>query len=206
LLIFYAGIVTFLLSVISRGTRGTISFLPALAVFVLSVTAVSSALLISDRNSIATFRRTAGVLLAGEMLWLFCAASGLVYVLLGGPSSALNNAILFGALLCAGLEFLVINGAFTGNSAFSLALAAIYPASTLAIIRLPRLSSSLDVFDLLSGVAAFLVTASLVPLLNRKKTSRGYSAITLFRSFMRTWSGNNSAELEQSIWDHGEDA
>jgi putative membrane protein len=206
ILLIYAGLSSLLLSVISRGLpRGIITFLPALAVFVLSVFAISSALLVADKKSIATFRRTAAALLAGEILWLICAAVGVVYVQLGGTNSSLTNAIVYGAFLGAGLEFLVINGAFTGNTVVALGLAAIQPASTLAVVRLPELSSGLDIFVLIFGAAAFATVAGFVLLLSRRKTSRGYGALYLFRSFMKTWAAGESSELEATIWNHGED-
>jgi len=50
------------------------------------------------------------------VLWLVMAAVGEAYGLLFESSYPLTNALLFGAFACAGLEFLVINGAFTKSA------------------------------------------------------------------------------------------
>ncbi len=204
-LLLYSGIASLFLSLASRGSSGIVSFVPALVVFALSVSAVSSALLLADRKTIATFRRTNAVLLAGEILWLFCAACGIVYSLLGGSPYAVSNAMLFGAFLCAGLEFLVINGAFTGRTSLALGLSAIHPASTLAILRLTELSRRLDPLAVLFGASAFAVTAAFTFLLKKRKTSRGYTALTLFHVFMKTWTGGEASDLEAVISDHSEE-
>jgi putative membrane protein len=205
-LLFYSAIVTFFLAVASRGTFGIFAFVPALAVFVFSVTATSSALQITDRKTIATFRRTSAVLLAGEVLWLLCAACGIVYTWATGSVYAMSNAIVFGAFMCAGLEFLVVNGAFTGSTPLALVLAAIYPASTLAVVRFTELANHLDMLAVFFGAAAFVVIAGFPLMLRRRRTSRGYDSLRLFRSFMKTWAGGEPADLEAIISDHSEEA
>ncbi len=195
-----------MLSLASRGTAGIISFLPALVVFVLSVTAISSALFLLDKKTVATFRRTDAVLLAGGILWLFSAGCGIVYSRLTGSANAVNNAMLFGAFLCAGLEFLVINGTFTGRAPFALGLAAIHPASTLAILRYSELSSMLDVPALLLSVSAFLIIAAFPFLLKTKRTSLGFSALKLFQAFMKTWANGDPTDLEIVLSAHSEEA
>ncbi len=172
----------------------------------LSVSAVSSALLLLDRKTVATFRRVDAVLLAGGILWFLCAACGVTYSWLSGSPHAVNNTILFGAFLCAGLEFLVISGTFTGRTLVALGLAAIHPASTLVILRFYELSHQLDVLALLLGVSAFAVIAAFISLLKMRKTSRGYSALTLFQAFMKTWANGDATELEPIISAHSEDA
>ncbi len=204
-LLLYSAIASFFLSIASRGTGGITSFLPALVVFALSVSAVSSALLLVDRKTIATFRRTNAVLLAGEILWLFCAACGIVYSRLGGSTYALSNALLFGAFVCAGLEFLAINGAFTGKTALALGLAVIHPASTLTILRFAELSRRLDPITFLTGTFAFSTIAAFTFLLKRRKTSLGYSALSLFQAFMKTWTSGQPSDLETIISDHADD-
>jgi putative membrane protein len=206
LLVFYAGVVSLFLSLASRGSRGWVLFLPTFVILILSVSAISSALLIADRKTIATFRRTTAVLLAGEILWLFCAACGIVYSWLSGSPYALTDAILFGAFLCAGLEFLVINGVFTGSAPLSLVLAVLHPAATLTVLRLSELSIRLDPFALLFGAVTFGIIAGFVFTQRRRKTSRGYNALSLFRAFMKTWVASQPAELEAIISDHAEDA
>ncbi|MDA4124858.1 MAG: DUF2070 family protein [Thaumarchaeota archaeon] len=205
-LLLYSAVVSFLLALASRGTAGIISFLPALVVFVLSVTAISSALFLIDKKTVATFRRTDAVLLAGGILWLFCAACGIVYARLTGSASALNNSILFGAFICAGLEFLVINGTFTSRAPLALGLAAIHPASTLAILRYSELSAKLDVAALLVGASALLIITAFPFLLQTKKTSLGFSALKLFQAFMKTWANGDPTDLEVVLSAHSEEA
>jgi putative membrane protein len=205
-LLLYSGVVSLLLSLASRGTAGIISFVPALVVFVLSVSAISSALFLLDKKTLASFRRTDAVLVAGGILWLFCAGCGILYSRLTESAYAMNNAILFGAFLCAGLEFLVINGTFTQRAPIALGLAVIHPASTLAILRYSELSSRLDMSALLLGVSAFLIFAVFTYLLKTKKTSLGFSALSLFQAFMKTWANGDAADLEAIVSAHSEDA
>lgn len=206
LLLIYAGIASFFLSVLSRGTAGIVSFLPAFVVFVLSASAVSSALQIVDKKTIATFRRVQALLLAGEILWLLIGALGAVYSWSSGSQYPLTNALLFGAFTCAGLEFLVINGTFVKNTALSLALAALHPASTLATVRLYELAGHFDVLAASSGVLVLALFVTFPVLLKRRRTSLGHDALSLFQAFMKTWAAGDSDELEEIIADHSEEA
>lgn len=206
ILLVYAGAACFLLVVVSRGAAGVLSFIPALVIVVLSAAAISSALLLADPKTIATFRRTTAVVFAGEMLWLFCVACGLVYGWLSHSASALNNAYLFGAFVCAGLEFLTINGVFTGNGTLAFALAALYPVTTLAIVRLGELEGHLDILALAFGAVAFIMFAGFTLMLARRKTSGGFDTLYLFRAFMKTWAAKESTDLEAAILAHSEEA
>jgi len=181
---------------------GIISFLPSLTIFALSTSAISSALLLNDRSTLATFRRTNAILLTGYIIWLLSAASGIAYASLSCSTYAVTNAFLFGGFLCAGFEFLVIRGTFTKNSYFALVLAAIYPVSTLLILRLPELRAHFDPFSFLFSVAAFTVFGLFARLLNRYKTSLGFRATTLFQAFMKTWAGGTPSDLEAIIAQH----
>lgn len=206
MLLALAGVACFLLSVVSRGAVGAFTFILAFIVLVMATAATSSALKLGDEKSIATFRRTTAVVFAGELLWLFSAALGLLFSWLRLSSNALSNAIIFGAFICAGFEFLVINGVFTGSSPLALGLAALYPFPTLVIIRFGELQSQFDIIALAFGGAAFVVFAAFTYLLSRKKTSRGYDARFLFRAFMKTWTARESADLEAAIMGHSEEA
>ena len=191
---------------ISRGVNGVITFVPAFVVAALSSAAISSALFLTDRKTIATFRRVTAVVVAGAVLWLLCTACGLLVGVFGGPSSALTNAFLFGAFACAGFEFLVINGVFTGNTPLSFILAALYPGSTLAIVRLGELLGHLDLLALAFGAAALIIFMSFTLMLRRMKTGQGFDALHHFRAFMKTWAERDSADLEAAILAHSEDA
>ena len=185
---------------------GFVTFIPAFAVLVLSATAISSAIRIVDRRTIATFRRAQALLLAGALLWLPVAAVGAVYSLLSGSPNPLNNAILFGAFICAGFEFLIIEGAFQKNVPVSLGLAAIYPVSTLLVIRLSELTSHLNPATVSSGAVALVLLVSFPVLMRRRKTSVGHDSLSLFQAFMKTWAAGEADELERIIADHSEEA
>lgn len=167
--------------------------------------AISSALLIVDRKTIATFRRAQAVLLPGEILWLAIAAVGAAYSRYSGSQYPLTNALLFGAFVCTGFEFLVINGTFTKNAPFSLVLAVLHPASTLAIVRSHELTVHFDLVAASSGVLVLALFVAFPVLLKRRKTSLGHDALSLFQAFMKTWAAGHPDELEEIIADHSEE-
>ena len=204
-LLIYGGIASLVLTLLSRGVAGAVTFVPVIAVFALSSTAVSSALRLTDKRTIATFRRVQALLLAGDLLWLLVAGVGAAVALSGGMSYPLTNTILFGAFLCAGFEFLVIRGAFASSFFTSLGLAIIHPMSTLLIIRLPELEARFDPFAALCGVAVLAIMAAFPLLLRRRKTSLGYDALILFQAFMKTWAAGNPDDLEAAIASHSEE-
>jgi len=199
------GIVSFLISVLSRGFAGVISFFAAFAVFILSGFAVSSALRIVDKNTIATFRRTQAVLFAGEVAWLIAAALGAFYAWYSQSPYPVTNALLFGALVCAGIEFIVINGVFAKSTTLSFGLAALHPASTITVIRLQELVGHFDVIAASSAVVALALICAFPLMLRRRQTSLGHDALSLFRAFMKTWTAGDPTELERIIADHSED-
>ena len=161
-------------------------------------------MLLIDQTTIANFRRTSAVLLAGSVLWLICATCGVVYASLTGSPLAVTNSFVFGAFLCGGFEFLVISGAFTQNNSLSLVLAAVHPVPTLLILRLSDLNSHSDPLTFVLGAGAFAVLGSFTLLLRRRRTSKGFSAIRLFQAFMKTWAGGAPADLEGMIAEHSE--
>jgi len=158
----------------------------------------------ADAKSIVNFRRAIAVVLAGSVLWVLCEACGVIFAAFTNSSYALTNAILFGAFTCAGLEFLVINGAFTDNSYLAASLSALFPASSLLSIRLQELSAHFDLLTAFFGVVAFLAMASFTLMLGRRKTALGHDALNIFRAFLKTWVAGDSAQLEGIISDHSE--
>ena len=205
MLLLYGGIASLALTLLARGTSGIIVFLPAFAVLVLSAIAISSALQIVDVKTIATFRRAQAVLLAGDLLWLATAAIGTAYAVTSGSQHSLTNAILFGAFICAGFEYFVIQGAFEKSFPISFCLAAIHPTATLFVNRLPELVYQFDPFAVSSGVVGLVIIVAFPLLLRRRKTSLGYDALGLFQAFMKTWAAANPDELERIIADHSEE-
>ena len=204
-LIVYGGLASIGFSVLSLGLAGLISSIPAFAVFLFSAMAISSAIRIIDRRTIATLRRSQALLLAGELLWLLVAAVGAACSLISGSPNSLANAILFGAFLCAGFEFLIIEGAFQKNVTASLALAAVHPVSTLLVIRYTDLTTHLDAAAASSGAVALGLLVAFPLLMRRRKTSVGHDSLSLFQAFMKTWVAGDADELERIISDHSEE-
>ena len=188
-----------------RGNYWAVPFLASSAVVILYTLAISSALRIADRGSIATFRRVNAVLMVSQVLWLVFVGVGLGFSVIMDSIRPLANTVLFGAFVCSGLEFLIINGVFTENVAISAILAAIHPLTTFMIVGLPLEPDQLTV-TIGAGLAAFAIIATFNLLLRRRKTSRGYNAIKLFQAFMKTWAGGTAADLEEIISDHAEPA
>ncbi|HUK80665.1 MAG TPA: DUF2070 family protein [Nitrososphaerales archaeon] len=205
LLLLYAGVSSLLFTIISNGVAGLASFIPLLLVFVLSGSAISSALRISDKGTIATFRRTLALILAGEIVWIIFAALGLACAWLSKSPYPLTNAILFGAFACSGFEFLVINGAFARSAPFALALAALHPTATVLIARLPELVEHFDPVATTCGILVLAVFVGFPSLLRERKTSLGHDALSLFQAFMKTWTAGDSLDLERIIADHSEE-
>lgn len=158
-----------------------------------------------DKKTVATFRRTQAVLFTGEVVWLIAAALGALYAWYSQSPYPITNALLFGALVCAGLEFIVINGVFAKSALLSFGLAALHPASTIAVIRLQELAGHFDVIAASSGVIAFALICAFPLMLGRRRTSLGHDALSLFRAFMKTWTAGDPTELERIIADHSED-
>jgi len=193
-----------LLALVTRGGGWLIAFLSSTAILLLSASAISSALAIKDRETIATFRRVTAVLCATQLAWLIFAAAGAGFSLVVSSGQPLAAAIVFFALACIGLEFLVINGAFTRSVPLSAALALVHPVGTFLAIGspLPAVSS----IPVGAGLATLAIVAAFPILLGRRKTSRGHSVVTLFQAFMKTWTSKRAAELEAIIQDHAEPA
>jgi putative membrane protein len=204
-LILYGGLACLLLSLVSKGAGGIFTFSLALLVFLLSASAISSALLIIDRKTIATVRRVLALLMAAQVLWLLVAIVGAACSWSSGSSYPLTNAILFGAFVAAGFEFLVIHGAFERRAAVSFLLALVHPLSTVLIIRTPELTRHFDPVAASGGALALVLLVVFPMLLQRRKTSLGHDALSLFQAFMKTWTAGDSGQLEQVIAEHSEE-
>ncbi|QQG48335.1 MAG: DUF2070 family protein [archaeon] len=204
-LAFFGAVFTLLLSVEVAGVEAPALFAATFGVFLGSTFAISTVLRGFDRSNIGNFRRTSAVLLTGEVLWLLCATPGALYGWSIGSFHPLANALFFGALLCASVEFLVINGVFTKSTSGSLALASVHPALSLLLVDLAWPGRP-EPLPAALGAVGFVIVVAFVFLLKRKRTSKGYSALGLFRSFMKTWAGGEAADLEAIIADHSEEA
>jgi putative membrane protein len=204
-LILYGGVACLLLSFLSKGTGGVLTFFLSLLVFLLSASTISSALLIIERKTIATFRRVLAMLMTAESLWLLIAAVGGAYSWASGSPYPLTNAILFGAFVSVGFEFLVIQGVFQRRISVSFALALVQPVSTVLIVRTPELTEHLDPVATLCGAVAAALLVAFPLILRRKKTSLGDDALSLFQAFMKTWAAGDSDQLEEVIAEHSEE-
>jgi len=204
-LLLFGGTACLVLSVLSKGSAGLFNFVLALLVFALSASAISSALGIVDRRTIATIRRVLAMLMAGELLWLLMAAVGAAYAWASKSPNPLTNAILFGAFICAGFEFLIIQGAFERRAPISFVLALIHPVSTALIVRTPELVNHFDPIAASAGVFALALMVAFPMLLRRRKTSRGHDALSIFQAFMKTWTSGSPDQLERIIADHSEE-
>jgi putative membrane protein len=205
-LLLYSALASFVLSFTSRGTNGAIPFLLTFFIFIISAAVVSSTLLLIDRRTLADFRRTSAVLLAGDVLWIIFVACGVAFARLAGSPNTLSNAFLFGAFTSAGLEFLVIDGVFTERAWLAVVLAAIHPTATLVALRFSELSLRFDLLSAFFGVIAYVMMVAFTFLLKRRRTSKGHSALSLFRAFMKTWAGGEATDLERIIADLSEEA
>ena len=205
-LILYGGITCLFLSLLSKGTGGLLTFALSLLAFLLSAAVISSALLKIERKTIGTFRRVLALLMGAGLFWLLIAVVGGAYSWVSGSPYPLTNAILFGALVAVGFEFLVIYGAFQKSAQISFMLALIHPTCTVLLVRTPELTNHLDPVAASCGTLAMALFVAFPLLLRRKKTSLGYDAISLFRAFMKTWVAGDSGQLEEIVAKHSEEA
>jgi putative membrane protein len=200
----YGALAALAIALVSDGGPGAIYFFPTFAVFILSAAAITGALRKADSKSIANIRRVSALLLAGEVLWLAFGIAGGAYSWVVGSPNPITNALLYGAFVSSGLEFLIIQGAFTRNTGLSLALATIHPAATLLVLRFNEITAHFDLTAAALGAASLVIIAVFPVLLRRTKTSVGYDPLTLFQAFMKTWAAGNAEELEGIIAGHSE--
>lgn len=203
-LLIYGALASLGLVLVARGNAGLVSFVPAFAVFLLSAMAISSALRLDDRETIANVRRVSALLLAGEVLWLAFAAMGAIYSLAGSSPRPAANSLVFGAFICCGLEFLIVNGTFTKNTGLSFLLAALHPAATFLIVGFNPPGSGADLTAVALGAASLAVIIAFPTSLSRTRTSRGYDLLSLFQAFMKTWTTGHADDLEEIIAHHSE--
>ena len=109
--------------------------------------------------------------------------------------------MIFGGFVCAGFEFLVVNGAFIQRAATSAILSAVHPLVT-ALAFFAAGGISYDAWAVAFGVVAFAVPVLFTLALRRRRTSLGYNAVRLFQAFMKTWANDDAAELETIIDAH----
>jgi putative membrane protein len=197
LLLIYAAILSVLLSLAARGGSPDVpAFVASFLVAVLTSAVVSSSARLADSGSIATFRRATAVVFAGDAVWLFCLACGLVYSYVAGSSQPLGNALFFGALVCGGFEFIVINGAFTTSTPVALPLAVLHPLLTVLAFALTGAVTAPTAYAVVFGLLGSGVLVLFILSLKRRRMDGNDDAVRLFQAFMKTWAGRNAADLE----------
>jgi putative membrane protein len=205
-LVAFAALTSLLLGLVTRGGGWLVAFIAAAAVLLLSGLALSSALLIRDKGTIATFRRVTAVLLASQLAWLLFAGAGAAYSFAVGSVQPLANAVVFAAFACAGLEFLIINGAFTRSAPLSAVLALVHPVGTFLVLGSPLAAAPPAYISVGAGLVSLSVIVAFPLLLGRRRTSKGHDVIALFQAFLKTWTSRRAADLEAIIMDHAEPA
>jgi putative membrane protein len=182
-------------------SKAGIASVLAFAVALLSSFIITRAAKLSDRTSIATFRRSAAAVFAGGIIWFTITAMGLVYSYFQPTSHAAGNSVIFGGFLGAGFEFVVVNGAFVERTTTSAVLSAIHPLATAGAFFASG-GISYDIQVIAPGAVAFMIAAAFPLILKQRKTSRGYNAVRLFQAFMKTWANDDASELEVIIDAH----
>jgi len=201
----YVIIVNLALGVAAWRGSPSIGFLGSSLIFALFVPyVISNVAKLADSNSIATYRRSMAVVLAGELLWLVCAATGLTYSFLLHSKHSLGDAFVFGAFLSAGFEFLVVNGVFVDQLPTSLFLGALHPLTVTTAYLLPG-GTGYNGEVVIPGIVVLSILAAFTISLRGKKTSRGHTSIQLFQAFMKTWANDDASSLEAIIAAHSEE-
>lgn len=145
-----------------------------------------------DSSTIASLRRTLGLVVVSTAIWLAPVLVGLAFspVLKG----AVLNEFVFGGFLAWGFEIIVVNGVFLRSTGLSLVVAAVHPLpiilTSLYFMNLTHLAIPVTGFVLLAVVLVFLA------LVKRVKTRNGTESLVLLRAFLKTWVERNPRELE----------
>lgn len=197
----YVGIASLALGLtVIGGWEGVEASIAAFATAAVSSLVITKAAKHWDLTSVATFRRAAAAVLVGDLIWFACSAAGLVYSMFQATGHSAGNAVVFGGFICAGFEFLVVNGAFVQRTSASAATAVVHPlVTTLAFLSLGLVY---DFTAIIPGAVALVIIVSFTLALGRTKTSQGHDALRLFRAFMKTWANDNASELEAIIDAH----
>lgn len=194
-----------LLSIVAgEGALNLPAFVASFLVMVIVSAVVSYTAKLVDSDTIATFRRATAVIFAGDVVWLFCLACGLIYSFAVGNNHPLSSALIFGAFVCGGFEFIVINGAFTTMTSVSLFLSALHPLLTILAFGLTGTLVSFSVYAAVFGLAGSTVLVLFIVALKHRKTDQNYDAVHLFQAFMKTWADRNAVGLEEITARHAE--
>jgi putative membrane protein len=160
-----------------------------------------------DSDSIVSLRRTFGLTLASNLVWvvLFALGSSLSW-LLRNPQPSLNEFVL-GAFFAWSFELLVINGAFLSSTIKSLCIAAIQPAITLLLTStlVIHLNSAVINATILGFVVLGITTGFLLKFKTFKTEGVGINSLQTFQSFLKSWVSHKPASLENFFTQYSQD-
>ena len=160
-----------------------------------------------DSDSIVSLRRTFGLTLASNLVWviLFALGSSLSWML-HNPQPSLNEFVL-GAFFAWSFELLVINGAFLSNTIESLCIAAIQPAITLLLTStlVIHLNSAVINATILGFAVLGITTGFLLKFKTFKTEGVGINSLQTFQSFLKSWVSHKPATLENFFTQYSQD-
>jgi putative membrane protein len=160
-----------------------------------------------DPDSIVSLRRTFGLTLASNLVWVVLFALGsLLSWLLHNPQPSLNEFVL-GAFFAWSFELLVINGAFLSSTIQSLCIAAIQPAITLLLtsILVIHLNAAVINATILGFVVLGITTGFLLKFKTFKTEGVGINSLQTFQSFLKSWVSHKPASLENFFTQYSQD-
>ena len=160
-----------------------------------------------DSDSIVSLRRTFGLTLASNLIWVVLFALGsLLSWLLHNPQPSLNEFVL-GAFFAWSFELLVINGAFLSSTVQSLCIAAIQPAITLLLTStlVIHLNSAVINATILGFVVLGITTGFLLKFKTFKTEGVGINSLQTFQSFLKSWVSHKPASLENFFTQYSQD-
>jgi putative membrane protein len=160
-----------------------------------------------DSDSIVSLRRTFGLTLASNLVWVVLFAFGsLLSWLMQNPQPSLNEFVL-GAFFAWSFELLVINGAFLSSTIQSLLIAAIQPAITLLLTStlVIHLNSAVINATILGFIILGITAGFLLKFKTFKTEGVGIDSLQTFQSFLKSWVSHKPAGLENFFTQYSKD-
>lgn len=200
----YGALVSTAIAVLA-GANTVLEFALIILTFFVSSLLFTAVSKLIDPNGIATSRRVMALLFAADVPWIFCLAVGQFATRVVGKPGALDNTLVFGAFLATGTCFVISNVVFFSSASIALLTSAFQPAGFIASLSFTGVLRQPSAYSVILGIAAFATLSSFLIILMRLKTKRGYSAVSTFRSFMKTWVLGRPEDLERMISDYSEE-
>ncbi len=163
----------------------------------LSLLIVTTAIRLSDKNSVISLRRTFALFLISSLIWLLIFTIGILDSALTNKPSPKFDAFLFGGFLAVSFEVVVINGLFMRRTPQSIGLAIIHPMSILGLILPKAGGTDLDyVVSCSTGLVMVLTAVIFLRKLDKIRTKHGLTSLQLLQAFMKTWVAKHPRDLE----------